>query len=303
MIITVLGSIDDKQAGVMLPHEHILVGFVEDGKLSPDMYDRQEVIKTILPNLIKLKESGCDTLVDCAPEYLGRDPLILKALSEKSGVHLITNTGLYKAPYLPAFAYEASVEQLANRWIEEACKGIGGTGVFPGFIKIALNDGRINEIQQKILLASMRTSLATNLVIQAHTIGGETILHAAEIMRTHQFDMERFVWVHAQSEHDLFIHEQMAGFGMWISIDGIGQRPHEDNCKLLKGLVDRGLEDKIIISQDTGWYNVGQKKGGQVNPYHKLFTEFVPFAVEWGIDQKLINKWITTNAVASMRVR
>ena len=34
MIQTVLGEISKDELGIVLPHEHILVGFIEDGKMT-----------------------------------------------------------------------------------------------------------------------------------------------------------------------------------------------------------------------------------------------------------------------------
>lgn len=137
-----------QDAGLILVHEHIMVGFVENGSLSTADYDAEDVVAAVLPHLVKLKEAGCGVLFDCAPQYLGRDPYILKRLSELSGVQLVTNTGFYKLPYLPLFVKEASEEELAAIWIKEALEGIGSSGVLAGFIKIALNDGKdIDETQ------------------------------------------------------------------------------------------------------------------------------------------------------------
>src|SRR4051812_44531848 len=120
MLQTVTGPITSQEAGRILEHEHVLVGFVEDGRLTPELYDRNEVVSSILPLLLKLKEAGCSTMVDCAPEYLGRDPYILRQLSDLSGIHLVTNTGFYKTPFLPAFVYEISERDLAELWTQEA---------------------------------------------------------------------------------------------------------------------------------------------------------------------------------------
>ncbi|NMB97246.1 MAG: hypothetical protein GYA02_11650 [Clostridiaceae bacterium] len=51
MIQTVLGEISKDELGIVLPHEHILVGFIEDGKLTKDDYNREEVIRIMLPYL------------------------------------------------------------------------------------------------------------------------------------------------------------------------------------------------------------------------------------------------------------
>ncbi|SDW21183.1 phosphotriesterase [Paenibacillus sp. CF384] len=304
MLQTVLGRITAKDAGRILEHEHVLVGFVEDGKLAPNMYDREEVVTSVLPYLLKLKESGCSTMVDCAPEYLGRDPYILRQLSELSGVHLITNTGFYKKPYLPAFVNEITEQDLADIWIREARDGIGESKVFPGFIKIALNDGTvIDDIQAKILRAAMRTSLETGLPIQCHTIGNDIALHAYDIMKKAQFDQERFIWVHAQTFKVSDVYKRLAEAGGWISIDSILPGTYEEHVDLLGQLLGCGVGDRVLLSQDTGWYNVGQHKGGNLRPYHHLFTDFLPAAAAGGLEPLWLEQCVTSHAFQAMSMR
>ncbi|SEN96102.1 phosphotriesterase [Paenibacillus sp. OV219] len=304
MLQTVTGQITALEAGRILEHEHVLVGFVEDGKLTPDMYDRDEVVTSILPFLLKLKEAGCSTMVDCAPEYLGRDPYILRRLSELSGVHLITNTGFYKKPYLPSFVYEISERDLADIWIREARDGIGESGVYPGYIKIALNDGAaIDDMQLKILRAAMRTSLETGLQIQCHTIGSEVAMHAYEIMKLAQFEQDRFIWVHAQTFKVTDVYKRLAEAGGWISIDSILPGTYEEHVDLLGQLLDSGVGDRVLLSQDTGWYNVGQDKGGNMRPYHHLFTDFFPAAVAGRLDPQWLEECVTSHAFQAMSRR
>ncbi|MBP3967393.1 hypothetical protein [Paenibacillus lignilyticus] len=304
MLRTVSGLITAQEAGRILEHEHVLVGFVEEGKLTPEMYDRNEVVTSVLPYLLKLKEAGCSTMVDCAPEYLGRDPYILRRLSELSGVRLITNTGFYKKPYLPSFVYEISERDLADIWIREARNGIGESGVHPGYIKIALNDGTtIDEMQLKILRAAIRTSLETSLPIQCHTIGHSIALHAYEIMKLAHFDQERFIWVHAQTFKVTDVYKRLAEAGGWISIDSILPGTYEEHVDLLGQLLECGVGDRVLLSQDTGWYNVGQFQGGNLRPYHHLFTDFFPVAAAGGLEPQWLEKCVTSHAFQAMSMR
>ncbi|WP_165972429.1 phosphotriesterase family protein [Paenibacillus piri] len=303
MIHTVLGPIEEGELGVTLPHEHILVGFIENGKLTPDDYDRQEVVSLILPYLMELRSVGCRTFVDCSPEYLGRDPYVLSELAVKSGLHIITNTGFYQAPYLPPFVFEMPEPELAKLWIREYDEGIGDSGVKPGFIKIALNKGRLFPVQEKIVRAALTASLETGLPIQAHTNDGSVVMHVLEIMAERRFDPSRFIWVHAQNEKDLDLHEHAFKQGMWIQIDSIARSPHEDNCRLLQAFLERGMEAKLLLSQDLGWYTVGKAQGGDIRPYHKLFTEFIPFAVEYGIDPDVLDRLMSRNPAIALRNR
>jgi phosphotriesterase-related protein len=304
MLQTVSGRIDAEEAGRILEHEHVLVGFIEDGRLIPDHYNREEVVSLITPLLLQLKESGCGTMVDCAPEYLGRDPYILRQLSELSGIHLITNTGFYKKPFLPAFVYDILEQDLADLWTREAVYGIGESGVYPGFIKIALNDGSvIDKTQLKILRAAMRTSLETGLPIQCHTIGSDIAMNAYEVMKQAQFDQKRFIWVHAQTFQDDEVYRRVADEGGWISLDSISMKNYQENVDLLDRLLGIGVGDRILLSQDTGWYNVGQPKGGMINPYHLLFKDFFPAAVADGLDAQWLEQCVTSHAFQAMSIR
>jgi phosphotriesterase-related protein len=150
-------------------------------------------------------------------------------------------------------------------------------------------------VQEKILRAAIITSQETGLVIQSHTIGGEAITHVFDIFEETKFDASHFIWVHADSEPDLAFHIKAVQRGMWIEVDSIGTRPYEEHCFLLKSLLDAGLEDKVLLSQDAGWYNIGQVCGGQIRAYHTFFTEFIPVALRCGLDQTVLNKLIMVN--------
>jgi predicted metal-dependent phosphotriesterase family hydrolase len=305
MIQTVLGEISKDELGIVLPHEHILVGFIEDGKMTRDDYDRGEVIRIMLPYLMQLAAEGCRTLTECTPEFLGRDPYLLAELSELSGLHIITNTGYYQKPYLAPFVYETSSEDLARIWIKEALEGIESSGIKPGFIKIALSNtnGGISPVQQTILKAALLTSRETGLPIQAHTIGGETVMHALEFLARDNFEPSRFIWVHADSEPDLTYHKKAALAGMWIEIDSIGYRPFEEHYAMLEKLIGMGLLNRLLISQDAGWYRVGEKNGGNIKPFTTILEGFVPFLREKGIAQSIIEQLMIANPANALENR
>src|SRR5215203_1634769 len=76
-IITVKGSIPAKGMGLSLIHEHILVDFIGAADYDPKRWERSAVIKKVLPYLQEVRAAGCKTLVDCTPNYLGRDVRLL----------------------------------------------------------------------------------------------------------------------------------------------------------------------------------------------------------------------------------
>src|SRR5688500_11035422 len=96
-VMTVNGSIPASQMKTTLIHEHILVDFIGADKTHKGRWNRAAVVRKVLPYLRELKKLGCNTLIECTPAYLGRDPELLKTLSDSSGLHILTNTGYYGA--------------------------------------------------------------------------------------------------------------------------------------------------------------------------------------------------------------
>jgi phosphotriesterase-related protein len=119
-----------------------------------------------------VKALGCRALFDCTAAYFGRDVRLLRKVSEQTGLHIITNTGYYGAAndrYVPPHAFEETAEQLAGRWVKEWKEGIDGTGIRPGFVKLAVDAGPLSEIDAKLLRAGALTHLATGLTLAVHT--------------------------------------------------------------------------------------------------------------------------------------
>lgn len=303
MIITVMGPLDENQLGPTAIHEHVMVDF-HDAAEPPRAYDAAEIVKVIEPYLLKLKEAGCASFVDCTPEWLGRDPLVLRELSRTTGMHILTNTGWYNAPMVPPQAYELTAESIAELWVAEALHGIGDTGIRPGFIKIALsNDGKHpTPMQLKILRAAILTSQQTGLAIVSHTVGSTAAIEAANVMEQMGCAPERFIWAHADAADGLQPQIDLARQGMWISLDGINGH-YEKQTSMIRELHAAGVSGRILISQDSGWYNIGEPLGGTVRPYHTLFTEFMPYAAAHGVDSDLLNTIVVRNAAQALRVR
>jgi phosphotriesterase-related protein len=64
--------------------------------------------------------------------------------------------------------------------------------------------------------------------------------------------------------------------GAWISFDGISPTSLEKHVALVKRMKDEGLLQRVLVSQDAGWYHVGEPNGGAFRTYETAFTEFIP---------------------------
>ena len=225
-INSVTGPIALDLIGLALVHEHMLVDFIGSDSVSSNRYSHDKVIAKVLPYLLEVKKFGVKTIFDCTPSYLAKDPVLLKKLSEQSGIQIITNTGLYgtqKGKFLPEYAFTETAEQLAVRWISEYNNGIEGTGIKPGFIKISVNeDDPLGEMDAKLVKAAGLTFKETGLKIYSHTGTWNTAKQEVEILQKIGVDPSAFVWVHAQAEEDFQNYLEAAKLGVWISLDGIG---------------------------------------------------------------------------------
>ena len=295
MINTVNGKIDYKDLGITLIHEHIICDFVGADFIDKDKYNKDEILKVMVPYLKKLKESGCDTLVDSTPVGEGRAVEILRECSINSGINIITNTGAFYGNGVLKEIREKDIDEIVTIWTNEFYKGIEGTDIKPGFMKIALDDGKISPLQEKILRAAIRTSKITNLTIQCHAIYSSTILEAVTILEEENLELSKFIWAHADSEEDISTMISLGGKGMWIEIDSIGSKPYENHIELLNKLLNKGILDRLLISQDSGWYNIGQENGGHIKPYHKILTEFIPLWLSKGISKSVVETLLIDN--------
>ncbi len=296
-LMTVTGPIDPARLGITLPHEHVLVDFIGAGQVSKDRYDADEAFRVALPHLRRIRQLGCRSLVECTPAFLGRDPALLRRLSEASGLQIITNTGYYSAvdgKFLPAHAYSETAAQLAGRWLREWREGIDGTGIRPGFLKISVDKAPLKDYNHKIVAAAALTHRESGLTIAAHTGNGAAALEEIAVLRDNGVAAEAFIWVHAQNETDPQVHREALRLGAWVSLDGLNAENGDEYVTRLTALRQAGHLGKLLVSHDAGWYHVGEPGGGTYRPHDTLFTGLLPALRKAGfpardVDQLLIH--------------
>jgi phosphotriesterase-related protein len=305
-VMTVRGPIAPEAMGPTLPHEHILVDFVGAKAASPDRYDAAEVARVALPYLRQIHEQGIRTLVDCTPAYLGRDPALLRRLSEASGLHVLTPAGYYgagKGKFLPEHAHAETAEALAARWLDEWRGGIAGTGIRPGFLKLGADAGPLPEVHRKLLRAAARAHLASGLTIAMHSGDGAAALEALDLLRDEGVGASAFVWVHAQNERDPRRHVAAAARGAWVEFDGIGPDSLDRHVELVRAMRDAGHLDRVLLSHDAGWYHVGEPGGGAFRPFDTLMAAFLPALRREGWTEAEVGRLVAAHPQAAFAVR
>ena len=305
-VITVKGKIPSSEMGKTLHHEHILVDFAGAAQTGYHRWNKDSVIDRVLPYLLEIKQQGYKTLVECTPAYVGRDPQLLKLLSERSGMQIMTNTGYYSAAgakFIPEHGFTETAEQLARRWIDEAQNGIEGTGIYPGFIKIAVEQRPLEALQRKIVKAACLTHKATGLTIMSHTGTAVPAFEQLEILRVSGVHPSAFIWTHAQNEPDFENHYKAARMGAWIAFDNFHRDRLQRTVEFLQQMKKRGLLDKVLLSHDAGWYSPGEPGGGNFRGYTDIGHLLVPALREAGFSPSEIDQLLEENPARAFGVR
>ncbi len=305
-VMTVNGPMEAQKMGFTLTHEHIMVDFIGSEKYSKSRYNADEVFEVALPFVIEAKTKGVDTFIDCTPAYLGRDVNILKRIADATGINMLTTTGYYGAvneKFVPSHAYVESAQQLADRWIGEWKNGIEGTSIKPGLIKTSTDKGPLTQMQRKLIQAAGITHLATGLTIAVHTGDGEAAFEQLDILKDQGVLPSGRIWVHAQNEPNKEMHIRAGKLKTWISFDGVNPNTLQVNVDYLKIMKENDLLDQVLVSQDSGWYNVGDPNGGNVKPYTCIHTKFIPLLQQNGFTPGELERIFRINPAKAFTIK
>lgn len=307
MVNTVTGAIPVSALGRTLMHEHLFIAFggVEFDPLA--RFDRPAFIAEAVKRLIELREvHGVRSFVDPCPIELGRDPAMMKEISEKSGVHVVCTTGFYfEALGLPPYWRARTVDEIAELYIREITQGIGDTGIKAGAIKVATGAPEISDFEKHFLAAACIAQKATGVPIITHTQDGVGGPEQQKLFADGGVGAHRCLIGHCCGNADPAYHRRVVDGGSYIGFDRIGilrLQPDEVRADNLATLVRDGFTRQIMMSQDRhcGWRGKPQRPlsaAEQANidrlaaagkwppPYSYMFTDFLPMLHERGVNQ------------------
>lgn len=290
---------------IWLTHEHILVDFIGADSISSSNWNHELVIDEMTPYLEELKPYNVSYFVDATPNYLGRDVLLLEKIAQRTGLKILTNTGLYGASnnqFIPDFAKKLTAKELSDMWIKEFTDGIDGSSIHPGFIKIGVdNSDPLSLMHSKLVKAAALTHLETGLTIASHTGTAKGLWPQLAILNELQVSPKAFIWVHAQSETNPEAFLKAADKGCWISLDGLGW----DLEKHLEKIVyakENDFLDRILISHDAGWYDP-QKDQQSIKGYTNIFSQLIPALKAQNFTEEDIQLLLSTNPSKAFSIK
>ena len=296
---TTLGPKRADEFGIILPHEHLFVDLRTPDAPGHGQADSAEVVALMAPQIEAIKAQGVTALVECTPEGVGRNVAAIKAVSEATQFPVVAPTGIYREPWVPAWAMQASEDALYEWMLRDLTEGIGDTGVRAAWIKLSAGDDGITPIEAKILRAAARAGAQTSAIIGSHTIRGRVVRDQLDIIEAAGYTAERFIWIHASADA-LDLNLEMARRGAWIEYDWIGGAwPNAQPDSLFIDrticLCEAGFGTQILLSQDRGLFDPVKPSGGTPNPFTYLIDSFAPKLRNAGVDQSTLRTLLQVN--------
>ena len=297
-LVTTLGSKTADELGMILPHEHVFVDLRDMDTPGFAQADPADVIALMAPEIERARVAGVSAIVECTPVGVGRRADILKAVSDATQYPLVVPTGIYREPWIPVWAQEASMETLRDWMLHELQDEIESSGIRAAWIKLSAGDDGLTACETKILRAAAAAGIATNAVIGSHTIRGRVVNDQLAIIEAAGYQPDRFIWIHTQAEPDFALHLEMAGRGAWIEYDSIGSdggREDDLHIDRIQRVLDADLGDHLLLSHDRGWYTPAEPGGGIPKPFTYLSDHFLPKLRAAGIDEATLRQLTVDN--------
>lgn len=344
---TVLGPVLAVDLGLVLVHEHLLSltpgPWLSGGRSeapahahaqSPPqpvgvdaLYDHDQVAQAVSA-LRRLPALGIGTVVDLSPYgVVGRDAeggnvALLREVSRQAGVHVVTGSSVYLEAFSPEWAVLATIDEMTERFVADATRGIGGTDVRAGVLgEQATGLGEITPHEEKCLRAAARAHRETGLSLFTHTTHGTMALEQIDLLVEEGVDLTRVVMGHMDTHHDNAYVRQVADRGVSIAFDTIGKqywdfrvaplpddmpegeftknaylRSDRTRAQRIAELIDLGFESQLLLAHDLTGSEVylNPATHGQWG-YGYLSGPFSRLLAEYGVNQRRLDAMMRTN--------
>jgi len=305
-------DIDPNELGFTYSHEHIVCS-------PPHWVDRNEN-DLLLDDPEKsgkdvelFKSLGGKTIVDATAVDYGRTVNAVYDISQKTGVQIVGTAGFNKGILWDAkkpgtdetFAQwieRSSIDELADFVIAEVEKGMNGTTLRAGQVKMGTGYNSISPLEEKTLHAVTRAQLATGAPMHCHTEAGTMAIEQMEMIHKDGVELSHVSFGHMDRNPDPWMYRKLAETGAYLCFDGIGKiKYYTESVRIgcILQLVREGFRKQILISGDMARksYYASYKNGlGLGYIISKWVPRFIEEADSAGLDgQSLVDDFFINN--------
>ena len=330
---TVLGPVGVGELGITLTHEHLLNDVSswwtrsESAGLDPEEFAAAPLSEELLwdlrhdpfgnrdnlalddvavasAELGRFAALGGATVVETTGGGIGRDLVGLRAISERTGVHVVAGTGFYLEGSHPVDVAALGADGVTERILADL--GEGEDGVRPGIIGEIGVSADFTRAEQVSLRGALGAQVETGLPVQVHLPGwfrlAGTVL---DLVDREGADPTKIVLCHmGPSGADLAYQRSVLDRGAWVQYDMLGmevfyadqgvQCPSDDqNAAHLARLVGLGYGHQLLLSQDVFVKSLLRRHGGP--GYAHLVQYFAPRLRRHGLRQEQVLALMTDN--------
>lgn len=264
IVRTVLGDIDPAELGVTLCHEHLFT--------KPPAWATNEDSDMVLDNvdnavseLADFEAVGGGALIEMTTADYGRNAAKLLAAASRSDVHVVSASGYQKGIYYPDSVEADSVDDVAQRFIDDVTVGVDGTDLRAGVIKYGTcRTDHIRDDEKKVQRAVSRAHLATGVPISTHCQAGKLGTVQVAGFEEHGVDPDRVLIGHVDRNLDYDYVRELASTGVWIGFDH-WTKPKYPSDDIRISFVERLFDDgftKVMVSGDLGRPSYQPSYGG-----------------------------------------
>ncbi|MGI9333956.1 MAG: phosphotriesterase family protein [Gammaproteobacteria bacterium] len=333
VVMTVRGPLPVEDMGTTLMHEHIRLDAsswwhcpscaermrLAERKLEIDMLGELRMDPFLnkdncmlddaglaVAELAQFKDLGGATVVDPTNVGIGRDPLVLERISTATGLNIVMGAGFYLEASHPPRVQSMSPEAIAEEIAREAAQGVDDTGIRIGIIGEIGISADFTPAEEKVLRGAALAAASTQLPLSVHLPGWERHAHRVlDVAERAGCNPHSVVLCHMNpSFFDGSYQRELAERGAFIEYDMIGmdyfyadqqaQCPYdENNAAAIKGLIDDGYIEQVLLSQDVFLKMMLTCYGGFGYAY--ILRHFVPRLHRHGVTEEQIVTLLEAN--------
>ena len=286
-IQTINGLVDADDLGFTYTHEHLVCYPPEVAMKGDPDFELPHEDKAI-EELKMFKNAGGNTLVEGTAIDYGRSPKALKRIADAVDVNIVFLTGFNKGRFYPNWVIKADIEELKNLMVDELKNGADDTDLKPGYIKCGSWYNVILPEEEKVTRAAARAHKETGAPIWVHTEAGTMGLEQLDILEEEGADLSKVCIGHSDRNADLWYHKKMAERGAYVGYDGpskVKYYPDSVRVELIKGMLEAGYRDRLLISGDMGRKSYLKSYGGGPG-FEFILNKFIPRLLEQGLTKE-----------------
>lgn len=217
------------QLGRTLMHEHFLFGYCGfQGDATLGGFNEEAYTDACIQAVKDARAYGIETIVDATTNECGRNVRFLKKISDMTGMNIICSTGYYFQAE-SSYAYWnfrkgfADIEQeIYELMLTEVTKGIEGTDIKAGVIKLASSLNEITPMEEHFFKAAARVQRDTGVVIITHTQQGTMGPEQADLLISNGASPDKIAIGHMCGSTNIAYHEEVLKKGVYVNLDRFG---------------------------------------------------------------------------------